>query len=114
MEDVEFHMAWLKAGLTWYTMQTWIRKSLCFDKSTIWEHNADERVAKLKECLKSLCDRHEADGLYMTARNSVAWKDFNNRYNRSEKVRYVERAKPIEFTESEIPKEKQNPTNTLF
>ena len=35
-EDIEMLFSWLKAGLTWYNMDTMIRKSLCFDKSSIF------------------------------------------------------------------------------
>lgn len=114
LEDVEFHMAWLKEGFTWYTMQTWIRKSLCFNKSTIWDENSEERVAKLKTCLRNLCERHKEDGLYMTDRNTVSWKEFNNRYNRSFKTKYIQRNEPIEYTEKEMPKEKPSMTQLLF
>lgn len=114
LEDVEFHMAWLKAGLNWYTMQTWIRKSLCFDKSSIFSTNSDERTAVLKTCLKNLCERHRNDGLYMTEKNTVVWKEFNARYNRSQKTLYIERENKIEFDETTTPKEQKRISKKLF
>lgn len=105
-EDMEFLFAWLKSGLTWYTMDTWIRKSLCFDKSSIFGNNVKERDKILMQCLDSICDRYRADGLQRNINGQITWREFNDRYNKSVKVLYVERETPIEYDINTTPKER--------
>ena len=106
-EDMEFLFSWLKAGFTWYTMNTWIRKSLCFDKSSIFGYNVKERDKILMQCLDNICKRYAKDGLQREVNGKITWKNFNDMFNKSEKLLYIKRNKPIEFEENVIPKEKQ-------
>lgn len=105
-EDMEFLFAWLKSGLTWYTMDTWIRKSLCFDKSSIFGNNVKERDKILMQCLNNICVRYRADGLQRNINGQITWREFNDRYNKSFKVLYIKRETPIEYDINTTPKEK--------
>ena len=105
-EDMEFLFAWLKEGLTWYTMDTWIRKSLCFDKSSIFGNNVKERDKILMQCLDNICKRYKADGLQRNINGQITWREFNDRYNKSSKVLYIKRETPIEYDINTTPKEK--------
>lgn len=107
-EDIEFLIAWLKLGLNWYTMQTMIRKSLCFDKSSIFGADTKARDKILMHDLDVICDRYKNDGITRDINGKITWKNFNERYNKSEKVLYIERKEPIEYTESTTPKQKTN------
>jgi hypothetical protein len=105
-EDMEFLFAWLKSDLTWYTMDTWIRKSLCFDKSSIFGNNVKERDKILMQCLDNICARYKADGLQRNINGQITWREFNDRYNKSAKVLYIERETPIEYDINTTPKER--------
>lgn len=107
-EDMEFLIAWLKAGFNWYTMDTWIRKSLCFDKSSIFGYNVDERNKILMHDLDVICDRYRAMGLQRDINGKITWSNFNKTFNKSEKVLYIKRETPIEYDENTTPKEKHN------
>lgn len=107
-EDIEFLIAWLKKGFNWYTMQTMIRKSLCFDKSSIFGSDTKSRDKILMHDLDVICDRYKNDGITRDINGKITWKNFNERYNKSEKVLYIERVEPIEYTESTTPKQKTN------
>ena len=113
-EDMEFLFAWLKSGLTWYTMQTWIRKSLCFDKSSIFGYNVEERDKILQVCLDNICKKYADDGLMRTVGGKITWKNFNDRYNKSMKVLYIPRAVPIEYKPEDIPATKKSNNYSLF
>lgn len=113
-EDMEMLFSWLKAGLTWYNMDTMIRKSLCFDKSSIFGADTKKRDKILMKCLDSICERYAGDGISRGINGQITWKNFNLAYNKSEKVLYIPREEPIEFDESVIPKQKQDNTNSLF
>ena len=105
-EDMEFLFDWLKHGLTWYTMDTWIRKSLCFDKSSVFEYSTKERDKILMVCLDNICKRYSSDGLKRGVDGKITWREFNDRYNKCFKVLYIQRVKPIEFDINTTPKEK--------
>jgi hypothetical protein len=105
-EDIEFLIAWLKCGFNWYTMQTLIRKSLCFDKSSIFGSDTKKRDEILMHDLDVLCDRYKDDGITHDVKGKITWKKFNERYNKSEDVVYIQRAIPIEYTEATTPKRK--------
>lgn len=113
-EDIEFLIAWLKRDLNWYTMQTMIRKSLCFDKSSIFGSDTKARDAVLMKDLDVICERYAEDGITRDIKGKITWKNFNERYNKSLKVLYIERKEPIVFEDSVIPKTKQSQTQNIF
>ena len=113
-EDMEFLFDWLKQGLNWYTMDTLIRKSLCFDKSSLFGSDTKSRDKLLMGCLDRICERYASDGLMREVNGKITWRNFNDRYNTSKKLLYIEREKPIEFEPNVLPKEKQDLTNNLF
>lgn len=113
-EDMEMLFSWLKAGLTWYNMDTMIRKSLCFDKSSIFGADTKERDKILMKCLDSICERYAEDGISRGINGQITWKNFNERYNKSQKVLYIKRDKPIEFEDNVIPKPKKSNIPDLF
>ena len=106
LEDVEFLLNWVLDGLTWYKMNTLIRKSLAFNQSTIWEDDRDERNNTLSKCLDKVCERFSKYGINRGINGQIIWKNFNERYNKSQKVLYIKRDKPIEFEDNVIPKNK--------
>lgn len=107
-EDIEFLIEWLKQGFTWYTMQTMIRKSLCFDKSSIFGADTKARDKILMHDLDVICERYKYDGITRDIKGKITWANFNNRFNKSEKLLYIERNEPIEYDEQTTPKEKHN------
>ena len=107
-EDIEFLIEWLKLGLTWYTMDTWIRKSLCFDKSSLFGTDTKARDKLLMHDLDVLCDKYKADGLQRQINGRITWGELNNRFNKSKKILYIKRETPIEYDEKTTPKEKHN------
>ena len=113
-EDIEMLFSWLKAGLTWYNMDTMIRKSLCFDKSSIFGADTKKRDKILMKCLDSICERYAEDGISRGINGQITWKNFNERYNKSQKVLYIKRDKPIEFEDNVIPKPKKSNVPDLF
>ena len=113
-EDMEMLFSWLKAGLTWYNMDTMIRKSLCFDKSSIFGADIKKRDKILMKCLDSICERYAEDGISRGINGQITWKNFNERYNKSQKVLYIKRDKPIEFEDNVIPKPKKSNVPDLF
>ena len=113
-EDMEMLFSWLKAGLTWYNMDTMIRKSLCFDKSSIFGADTKKRDKILMKCLDSICERYAEDGISKGINGQITWKNFNERYNKSQKVLYIKRDKPIEFEDNVIPKPKKSNVPDLF
>ena len=113
-EDMEFLFSWLKSGLNWYTMQTLIRKSLCFDKSSIFGDDTKARDKILMHDLDVICDRYKEDGLMRDINGKISWKNFNERYNTSKKVLYIPREITIEYDEKTTPKEKQDMSQNLF
>src|SRR5574344_1894187 len=113
-EDMEMLFSWLKAGLTWYNMDTMIRKSLCFDKSSIFGADTKKRDKILMKCLDSICERYAEDGISRGINGQITWKNFNERYNKSQKVLYIKRDKPIEFEDNVIPKPKKLNVPDLF
>lgn len=113
-EDMEMLFSWLKAGLTWYNMDTMIRKSLCFDKSSIFGADTKKRDKILMKCLDSICERYAEDGISRGINGQITWKNFNERYNKSQKVLYIKRDKPIEFEDNVIPKPKKSNIPDLF
>lgn len=112
-EDVEFRLDWIHAKHTWYTMETWIRKSLAFNDSTIWLRTPEENTQMLLADLSNICERYKDWGLHKDARGKIVWSDFNAKYNHSEQVLYIPRSKNIEYAENVIPKEKPI-ANALF
>ena len=113
-EDMEMLFSWLKAGLTWYNMDTMIRKSLCFDKSSIFGADTKKRDKILMKCLDNICERYAEDGISRGINGQITWKNFNERYNKSQKVLYIKRDKPIEFEDNVIPKPKKSNVPDLF
>lgn len=113
-EDMEMLFSWLKAGFTWYNMDTMIRKSLCFDKSSIFGSDTKKRDKILMKCLDSICERYAEDGISRGINGQITWKNFNERYNKSQKVLYIKRDKPIEFEDNVIPKAKKSNVPDLF
>lgn len=113
LEDVEFLLEWIARGFTWYKMNTWIRKSLAFNQSTIWEDDKDKRNAKLSQCLNGVCERFKGMGIVRKMNGNVNWKDFNSQFNRTKPVLYVPRAIGIQYDEHTTPKEKSK-NNPLF
>ena len=114
LEDVEFLLNWVLDGLTWYKMNTLIRKSLAFNQSTIWEDDRDERNNTLSRCLDKVCERFSKYGINRGINGQIIWKNFNERYNKSQKVLYIKRDKPIEFEDNVIPKPKKSNVLNLF
>ncbi len=106
LEDVEFLLNWVLQGFTWYKMNTLIRKSLAFNQSTIWEDDRDERNNTLSKCLDKVCERFSKYGINRGINGQIIWKNFNERYNKSQKVLYIKRDKPIAYDESTTPKNK--------
>lgn len=113
-EDIEFLLEWLKQGLTWYTMQTWIRKSLCFDKSSIFGTDTKARDKLLMHDLDVVCDKYKEDGLQRQVNGKITWSAFNERYNKSEKLLYIPRKVCLDkYNDDEIPI-KKSLTKSLF
>lgn len=112
-EDIEFLLAWLKQGLNWYTMQTMIRKSLCFDKSSIFGADTKARDKILMHDLDVICERYKYDGLGRKSNGQINWKGFNDLYNTSKKVLYIPRVKAIQYEDDVIPQDKSL-TKNLF
>ena len=106
LEDVEFLLNWVLDGLTWYKMNTLIRKSLAFNQSTIWEDDRDERNNTLSKCLDKVCERFSKYGIHRKINGNVNWADFNSLYNNTLPVLYIEREKPIVYDENTTPKNK--------
>lgn len=113
-EDMEFLFDWLKHGFNWYTMDTWIRKSLCFDSSSIFGGDTKSRDKILMACLDSICNRYSEDGITRGANGKITWKNFNERYNKSKKVLYIKRDIPIEYDEKTTPKNPKTTDKNLF
>lgn len=113
-EDIEFLISWLKWGFNWYTMQTMIRKSLCFDKSSIFGGDTKKRDAILMKDLDVICERYAKDGITRDVNGKITWKNFNNRFNHSQKTLYIIRETPIEYDEQTTPKKKESKTYKLF
>lgn len=113
-EDIEFLIAWLKSGLNWYTMQTMIRKSLCFDKSSIFGSDTKARDKILMQDLDVICERYKDDGITRDVNGKITWKKFNERFNHSEKLLYISRDEPIEYDEKTTPKQKESKSCKLF
>lgn len=113
-EDIEFLIAWLKEGLNWYTMQTMIRKSLCFDKSSIFGSDTKKRDALLMKDLDVICERYAKDGITRDINGRITWSNFNKQFNKSERILYIIRNKPIEYDEKTTPKEKKTTSKALF
>ena len=106
LEDVEFLLNCVLNGLTWYKMNTLIRKSLAFNHSTIWEDDRDERNNTLSKCLDKVCERFSKYGIHRKINGNVNWADFNSLYNNTLPVLYIEREKPIVYDENTTPKNK--------
>ena len=113
-EDIEFLIAWLKEGLNWYTMQTMIRKSLCFDKSSIFGSDTKKRDALLMKDLDVICERYAKDGITRDINGRITWGNFNKVFNKSKRILYINRDTPIEYDEKTTPKEKKPTSKALF
>lgn len=107
-EDMEFLIAWLLEGFNWYTMQTLIRKSLCFDKSSIFGTDTKARDKLLMHDLDVICERYAKYGLQRQVNGRITWGNFNSMYNKSERLLYIKRNTDIEYDEKTTPKEKNN------
>lgn len=112
-EDIEALLDWLILGFNWYTMDTWIRKSLCFDKSSIFGVDTKARDKLLMHCLDVVCDKYKDYGLQRNVNGRITWGAFNDAHNTSKKLLYIPRNQPIEFEPNVIPKIKYT-TNKLF
>ena len=106
LEDVEFLLDWILQGFTWYKMNTWIRKSLAFNQSTIWEDDKDARNSTLSKCLDKVCERFSIYGIVKKLNGNVNWADFNKAYNKTLPVLYVPREHSISYDENTTPKNK--------
>lgn len=113
-EDMEFLLQWLLLGLNWYTMNTWIRKSLCFDKSSIFGSDTKARDAILMHDLDVICEKYKNYGLQRLSNGKITWANFNSRFNSSQKTLYIMREHNIEFDEKTTPKPKKDNTHSLF
>lgn len=113
-EDIEFLLQWLLSGFNWYTMDTWIRKSLCFDKSSIFGDDTKARDKLLMHDLDVVCDKYKQYGLYRDTNGRITWGNFNKDFNKTEKLLYIIRKQSIEFDENTIPKEKKSNSLKLF
>lgn len=113
-EDIEFLLNWLLSGLNWYTMDTWIRKSLCFDQSSIFGKDTKARDKLLMHDLDVVCDKYKEYGLKRQVNGKITWGTFNKCFNKSEKILYIKREKQIEFDEKTTPKQKTDNCIKLF
>jgi hypothetical protein len=103
-EDVEFMLEWLKKGLTWCQLQTWIQKNLGMSKSIVFSEKEERKTGIIQSNLKSLCSLHSDDGLiWDEKKNHPIYKEFNKRWNRTPAEILVKREKPIQFSKNEIP-----------
>lgn len=105
-EDIDFLMRWLKLGYSWYVMETWVKKTINFDFSSIFGSDIKSRDKVLRQCLEYMVDKYAKDGMSIDAKGHIVWKDFNARWNKSKPAVYIPRQTAIEFTEKEIPKYK--------
>lgn len=112
-EDIEFLIAWLLEGLNWYTMDTWIRKSLCFDKSSIFGSDTKVRDKILMHDLDVICDRYKEYGLGRGKNGQITWRNFQEQFNKSKRLLYIERTEQIQFDKNTTPVEKSL-TKNLF
>lgn len=113
-EDIEFLLQWLLLGLNWYNMDTWIRKSLCFDQSSIFGGDTKARDKLLMHDLDVVCEKYKNYGLYRNEKGRITWKNFNDLYNKTEKVLYIPRKVPIVFDEKTTPKTPKTSSKNLF
>jgi hypothetical protein len=105
-EDIEFHLDWLLKGFNWYTLDTLIRKSLCFSQSSIFGTDAQARNDILAQDLAMIVGKYKDYGLRLNDRGKVVWKDFNIMHNKSHTVLYIPRYTIIEYDEHTTPKDK--------
>ena len=112
-EDIEFLIAWLLAGFNWYTMDTWIRKSLCFDKSSIFGSDTKARDKILMHDLDVICERYKEYGLGRGKNGQITWRNFQEQFNKSKRLLYIKRECDIQFDENTTPIEK-SATKDLF
>lgn len=101
-EDINFLCSWLASGYTWYQMNTWIRKSLCFNHSSIFGTDIKSRDTKLQVCLQAERVRFN---IPLNKSGTINWSEYNRKYNRSKKVLYIPRIRKIDLTDKEIPKQ---------
>lgn len=113
-EDIEFLLEWLLKDFNWYTMNTWIRKSLCFDKSSIFGSDTKARDKLLMHDLDVVCDKYKKFGLYRDNNGRITWGNFNKDYNKTQKLLYIKRETPIEYDEDTTPKPKKSNVKDLF
>lgn len=110
-EDIEFLLDWVKCGFTWYKMNTWIRKSLAFHDSSIFGDVFEVKRQILLDCLDAIVEKNPE---LKKVNGKIVWKDYNAKYNKSQKVLYIERETPIEFEPNVIPKERKKVSRRLF
>lgn len=113
-EDIEFLLNWLLSDLNWYNMDTWIRKSLCFDQSSIFGKDTKARDKLLMHDLDMVCEKYKEYGLKRDVNGRITWGNFNKAFNKTQKVLYIERESPIEFDENTTPKSKKSNVKDLF
>lgn len=109
-EDIDFNLRWIKSGFTCYEMQTWIKKSLAFSDSTIFEGTQQARNKLLDDNLQLTVTKHGIP----YKNGHINWKAFNDKYDKSAPVLYIERKEPITLTEKEQPKVKPKRGRSLF
>lgn len=103
-ENVEFMLEWLKKGLIWCQLQTWIQKNLGMSKSIVFSEKEERKTGIIQSNLKSLCLLHSDDGLiWDEKKNHPIYKEFNKRWNKTPGELLVKREKSIEFSKKEIP-----------
>lgn len=113
-EDIEFLLEWLLSGFNWYTMNTWIRKSLCFDQSSIFGKDTKARDKLLMHDLDMVCAKYSKYGLQRDINGRITWNNFNKNFNKSKKLLYIERNKHIVYEENTTPKVAKKYSKKLF
>lgn len=105
-EDIDFLIRWLLKGYTWYTLTTGIKKNLNMNTSSIFGDDVERRDKILQKDLDALCAQYKDYGLSRDSKGRITWKNFNNNYNNSKKIYYIDRLSPICYNKEEVPKYK--------
>lgn len=113
-EDIDFTMRWIIEGFTCYEMSTWIKKSLCFNYSSIFGDDIKRRDSIIAQDLKEVVKQYSRY-LHYKRQGVIDWASFNSVYNKSKSVLYIPRRDAIIIKEVEMPKYKtKHSSKALF
>lgn len=102
-EDIDFTIRWIIEGFTCYEMSTWIKKSLCFNYSSIFGDDIKRRDSIIAQDLKEVVKQYSRY-LHYKRQGVIDWASFNSVYNKSKPVLYIPRRDAIIIKEKEMPR----------